>query len=175
MRRAEGTIHVFTFKEGLLSRVAHDLRLELQTGAIALDGESVRAEVALEGLRVNGVMRDGVLQQGVLDAGQRSQIERAARTEVLATSSHPYATYVGRATPALAGFRVEGELSLSGHKRPLSFAVSTKDGAYVTSFEIVPSQFGIEPYKAMLGAIRLKDRVRIEIVMRELEEAGAAA
>jgi len=34
-----------------------------------------------------------------------------------------------------------------------------------TSFEIQPSQWGIAQYKALLGAIRLKDVVRIEVTV----------
>src|SRR5882724_5703092 len=41
MRRANGTIQIFTFKEGVLSAVAHDLRIRLESFAVTLDGTAV--------------------------------------------------------------------------------------------------------------------------------------
>src|SRR5256885_12067352 len=51
MRKAKGTIRVFTFKDGLLSAVAHDLQIRLEQFAITLDGENVTGEFALKSLR----------------------------------------------------------------------------------------------------------------------------
>ena len=59
MRRAKGTIQVFTFKEGLLSAVAHDLQIQLDKFDITLDGENVRGEFPLQSLRLVGPVEDG--------------------------------------------------------------------------------------------------------------------
>ncbi|HYO95350.1 MAG TPA: YceI family protein [Polyangiaceae bacterium] len=167
MRRAKGTIHVFTFKEGVLSAVAHDLRIRLETFDIVLDGEAIRAELDLKSLAVEGPMQAGVLQADQYDAGKRAEVEKAMHGDVLQTSKHPKAVFTGVATPTAAGFNVSGELELAAKKQPLAFEVRNEGGAYRASFELVPSRWGISQYKALLGAIRLKDIVRVELAVSE--------
>ena len=49
-------IHVFTFKEGLLSRLAHDLRLSVTHYDIELRAGRVRARFDVASARVDGVV-----------------------------------------------------------------------------------------------------------------------
>lgn len=168
MRRAIGTLHVFTFKEGMLSAVAHDLRIRLEPFEVSMDGQSVRAEVDLNALTVEGPVEDGVLQADRYDAGKKAEVAKAMHGDVLRTREHPKAVYVGTATPkGDAGFDVSGELELGGRRAPLAFTVQREGDTYRTSFELQPSRWGIAQYKAMLGAIRLKDVVRIELAVTE--------
>jgi polyisoprenoid-binding protein YceI len=167
MRSAKGTIHVFTFKEGVLSAVAHDLRVRLESFAVSLDGSAVQAEFDLKSLFVDGPMVDGVLQPNQYDAGKRADVEKAMHGEVLHTSKHPKASFAGTATPRGDGFDVAGELELGGKKAPLAFEVKNQGGTYVAAFEFQPSRWGISQYKALLGAIRLKDIVRVELALSE--------
>jgi hypothetical protein len=168
MRKAQGTIHVFTFKEGVLSAVAHDLRIRLETFSVELDGEALRAEFDLKSLYVDGPVENGVVQPNQYDAGKRADVEKAMHGEVLHTQKNPKATLTGTAKPANGGFRVTGELELAGKKAPLAFDVRNDGGTYRAEIELQPSQWGIAQYKAMLGAIRLKDRIRIEAALKEM-------
>jgi polyisoprenoid-binding protein YceI len=167
MRRAQGTIHVFTFKEGVLSAVAHDLRIRLEKFSIELDGESVRGDFDLKSLFVDGPMENGELQANQYDAGKRADVEKAMHNDVLRTDKHPRAAFRGTAKPAGAGYQVSGELELAGKSAPLAFDVRNEGGTYRAEIEIQPSQWAIAQYKALLGAIRLKDRVRIEFALQE--------
>jgi hypothetical protein len=45
--------------------------------------------------------------------------------------------------------------------------VKGEGDAYTATFELTPSQWGVAQYKALLGAIRLKDVVRIEFLLRD--------
>jgi hypothetical protein len=167
MRRAKGTIFAFTFKDGVLSAVAHDLRIRLEKFEITLDGNAVRGEFDLKSLFVDGPMENGVLQPNQYDASKRADVEKAMHGDVLHTNKNPTALFTGTATPKGSGYSVAGELELAGKKAPLSFEVQGEGGTYRTSFEIQPSQWGIAQYKALLGAIKLKDVVRIEAALSE--------
>jgi hypothetical protein len=173
MRRASGTIRVFTFKEGVLSRVAHDLALRLDRFVVTLDGEILRAEFELASLVVEGPVEHGVLRAERFDAAIRAEIERAIHEHILETRRHPTARFDGRAVPVESGFDVSGRLELLGRSAPLSFAVRHEGASLHAEMEVVPSRWGIEPYRALLGAIRLRDRLRIEIVLHEDGEAPA--
>jgi polyisoprenoid-binding protein YceI len=167
MRRATGTIHVFTFKDGVLSAVAHDLRIRLEKFDITLEGNAVRAELDLKSLFVDGPIEKGVLNADQYDAGKRADVEKAMHGDVLHTSKYPTGLFIGTATQQGAGYSVNGELELAGKKAPLAFDVQAEGGVFRTSFEIQPSQWGIAQYKALLGAIRVKDIVRIEATLSE--------
>jgi polyisoprenoid-binding protein YceI len=167
MRRAKGTIHVFTFKDGLLSAVAHDLRVRLEQFAITLEGDALHGEFDLKSLFLDGPVRDGVVHPEEYDAGKRADVEKAMHGDVLHTDKHPTSRFTGRASPKGEGFAVSGELELAGQKAPLSFDVNRDNGTYRASIELVPSRWGIAQYKALLGAIRLKDVIRVDIALTD--------
>ena len=167
MRKAKGTIHVFTFKEGLMSAVAHDLRVSLPGFEIGLDGSSVKADFDLKSLVVDGPMNNGVLQADQYDAGKKADVAKAMHGEVLHTEKNPKSSFSGTATPAGDGFRVEGQLQLAGSTQPLAFDVKNDGGTYRAAFDLQPSRWGIAQYKAMLGAIKLKDLYKVEIALTE--------
>lgn len=167
MRRATGIVHVFTFKEGVLSAAAHDLRLRVNRFDITLEGEQIRAEFDLKSLVVEGPMEGGVFKAGQYDASKRAEVEKAMHGTVLHTDQHPRAIFVGSAREQGPGFDVKGELQLAGRSAPLGFMVRREGETFRSSFEFQPSQWGIAQYKALLGAIRLKDLVRIEFELTE--------
>lgn len=150
-----------------MSAVAHDLRVTLQTFDITLDGTAVQANFDLDSLVVDGPMNNGVLQADQYDAGKKADVAKAMHGEVLHTKNNPKAAFSGTASPAGDGFRVEGQLQLAGSTQPLAFDVR-KDGAtYRSEFDIQPSRWGIAQYKAMLGAIKLKDVFKVELALTE--------
>lgn len=167
MRKATGTVHVFTFKEGVLSAAAHDLRLRAETFEITLEGERVRAEFDLKSLVVEGPMENGALNAAPYDAGKRAEVEKAMHGSVLHTEQHPKAIFLGTAKESAQGYDVAGDLQLAGRAAPLAFAVRKEGSTFHAAFEINPSKWGIAQYKALLGAIRLKDVVRIEFTLTE--------
>jgi polyisoprenoid-binding protein YceI len=167
MRKAKGTIHVFTFKEGMLSAVAHDLRIDLPSFDITMDGSTVRAEFDLQSLSVAGPMQNGALQADQYDAGKRADVAKAMHGEVLHTASHPKATFNGSATPNGDNYRVQGQLELAGKVQPLEFDVILDQGTYRAQFELQPSRWGIAQYKALLGAIKLKDLLKVELALSD--------
>lgn len=168
MRRATGQIHIFTFKEGVLSAVAHDLRIRAEKFEIELEGDTVRAAFDLKSLFVDGPMENGVLQADKYDAAKRAEVEKAMHGEVLRTEKFPKALFTGKATPNDGGFLVQGDLELAGQKAPLTFDVKNDGGVYRASFEMQPSRWGIAQYRALLGAIRLRDVVRVDLELKEI-------
>jgi hypothetical protein len=170
VRRAKGTIHVFTFKEGVLSPIAHDLRLRIERFAITLEGDEVRGEFDLRSLIVCGAIRDGVAHPAELDASKRAEIERAMHANVLRTSEHPTAHYVGLAVQDRTSndLAISGTLELRGRLAPLSFYVRNDGGTYRAQIELCLTGWGIAPYRALFGAIRLKDAVRIDLALTDV-------
>ena len=170
MRRATGSIRVFTFKEGLMSAVAHDLRVQLRSFEVTLDGTDVKGVFDLKSLLVEGPVENDVLYAERYDDGKRAEVAKAMHGQVLHTDKYPRALFTGSATPSASrsgGYRVVGELELAGSRRPLDFEVRNEQGSYRAEFELKPSSWGISQYKALFGAIKLKDILRVELALTE--------
>jgi len=159
-----------------MSAVAHDLRVQLQSFEISLEGSELKAEFDLKSLLVEGPMQNGALHAEQYDAAKRADVAKAMHGEVLHTDRHPTARFTGSATPSSGapgrdgggeGYSVVGQLQLAGLSQPLSFEVRNDRGTYRAEFELKPSRWGISQYKALLGAIKLKDLLRVELALSE--------
>jgi hypothetical protein len=166
MKTAIGVLDVFTFKAGLLAVAAHDLHLRLEQFQVSLDGDLVRAEFPLAQLRLVGPVEQGKTLVGRYQAEQVAQVETAMRG-ILKADDHPIARFDGRAVSRDDGWEVAGKLSLAGALGGVELTFRPSDGTQRASAELQPSRWGIAEYRALMGAIRLQDRVRLEVTVRE--------
>ncbi|HET8940271.1 MAG TPA: YceI family protein [Polyangiales bacterium] len=160
------TIQVFTFKAGLLARVAHDLRLTLREHEASVQAGRIRASGVADSLRIDGVMTSHGLDAHTLSAKDQSTILETVQSEILQTRRYPRIEFEGSIEPRSANmFAVRGELRLRGRTRPIKTDLIRSGDRLQASFELKPSEFGIAPYKALGGAIKLDDRVRVSIAI----------
>ncbi len=62
------------------------------------------------------------------------------------------------------GLHVHGELNLLGRTGPAEFSLKIDDDGHLSAVtEVAQTAFGIEPYSAMLGALKVKDEVEIAV------------
>ncbi len=158
-----GRISLYTYKEGLLSRLAHDLRLTVERYTITLDHGRIRAEIDPRSLHVDGVVASGELRQDVLSDSDRRKIGATLADDVLACASHPEITFEGEVKHS-ESFRylVQGQLRLAGKVAEIEVAMTLGDRVR-GEIELKPTRWGIAPYKAMAGALKVQDRVRVVI------------
>jgi len=158
------TIQVFTYKAGLLARVAHDLRLTAQRHELTLQGNHVSGSCAADSLVIDGVVTSHGLDASVLSDKDQRQILETLRTEILHASQYPRIELEADIEQRSAtAFKLTGTLRLHGRSRPVGTEIVHSGDHLQGSFEIAPSDFGIPPYKALAGAIKLQDRVRVSI------------
>ncbi len=148
---------IYTFKEGLLSAVAHDLKITA-SATLHRDGAEVRLEVDPRSLRVQCAMKDGEEAPEVLSARDRKKIDKLIVSDVLAVRRHPTLRYTG----TIEGDHVVGSLELAGTRRSLQVPWQEQDGGGVAGeVRLDQRDFGITPYKAMLGTLKVQPQVRI--------------
>lgn len=158
---APATIHVFTYKDGLLARLAHDLRLTLRRFEIRRDGQALTGRFWPASLAVDGAVgRDGQVDPSTLSAGDKDKIHRNMTDEILHTERHPEVTFTGRLVDATTA---EGELTLAGKTCPIRATFRAQAGRLRGEVTLTPSRWGIAPYKALAGAIKLQDRVLVTL------------
>ncbi|MCY1005084.1 YceI family protein [Nannocystis pusilla] len=166
----KGKIHVFTFKDGLLARLAHDLRLSLGRFEIRRDGTALSGRFWPATLRVDGVVgKDGRVDVDGLGAGDKAKIQRNITDEILLTAQHPEVSFTGALTP---GGVLDGRLVMLGRTAPVRAPVRVEGDRLRADFTLVPSQWGIAPYKALAGAIKLQDRIVVSLDLPADPTAG---
>lgn len=157
---------IYSFKEGLLARLAHDLKLRVQRLQVRLEPETPAVEAVLDtrSVEVLCFRRDGQDDPKPIGAGDRSQIEKNVHQDVLASARFPEARFVSTTVTATAdGFTVRGTLTLHGRSAELTAPVRRDGRRYLATVTLRPSQFGIKPYTAALGALKVRDEVTVTL------------
>jgi hypothetical protein len=160
------TCHVFTFKEGVLSAVAHDLRIRVERFTIELDeaAGTVRGRFFADSLRVDCAMKSGHEDHGALSDRNKREIEGNIVDDVLHARRHPEITFRSSTIEGTGDERrIAGMLSLHGTERPLTLTARRQAGRWVAEVELRQPDFGIKPYSAMLGALKIQPVVRVRV------------
>jgi polyisoprenoid-binding protein YceI len=160
---------VLTFCEGLLAAVAHDLELCVTSLTIAVDEErrAVDARFDATSLRVLQALRGGRPLPDALGPSERAQIEATIVRDVLDATRFPEIRFTSSGVAEEpGGFRVTGTLALHGHERALALPVRADGDSFVAETVLHQPDFGIRPYTAMLGTLRVKPAVTVRVTMR---------
>jgi polyisoprenoid-binding protein YceI len=171
-----GRITLRTFRDGLVAQAGHDLIIdvvrwsgELVVGA-DLSPESLAVSVDLGAL----VVREGTGGIKPLSDRDKREIAVTAR-KTLAADRYPQATFTATSFDLSAdgaGGTIVGTLALAGQSRPQRLAVSqTAPGVYRATTTIRQTDFGIKPYSAFLGSLKVADAVQVEVEV-DLSEAA---
>ena len=156
---------VYTYKEGLLSRVAHDLKIRVTRFTLSVDDGTVEAVFDADSLRTVVAMRRGREHPSALSISDKQTIDERIRDVVLHSHLHPkiqfHAEGVRETGPS---WSIPGTLSLNGARRSLQAVVRTEGDLWITRVQIDQRDYGIEPFRAMLGAVKIKPLV--EVVVR---------
>jgi hypothetical protein len=158
---------VLSFKEGLLARMAHDLKIEVSRFTIDVDTDTLAIDARFDSssLRVVCAMDCGVdAPNATLNTDDRQQIEERIMEDVLDARRYPEIRF--RSTKVVKTgdhFRVSGALALHGHERQLELVVRVAAGRAATEVALWQPDFGIRPFSAMLGALRIRPDVMVRL------------
>ena len=141
------SLKVLTYREGVAAKVGHDLIIVVtrwsakigDDGAIELSADPRSLEV-----------REGLRGAKPLSDRDRREILKNIDQKVLGSSPIEF-------RGSAEGDRVTGELTMAGATRPLT-AERTPDGGRAT---LVQSQWGIKPYRGLMGALKVRDDVEV--------------
>lgn len=157
---------VFIFREGILSPIGHDLKLRVGGFMIVSDEQqqSLQAEFRADSFQVVGALKDGAVDDRALSPQDKQQIEENLRKDVLEANLYPDIVFRStEVTKTSAGYQVNGDLELHGVKKKLQFTIQQQSGRAVAKVSLHQPDFNITPYRALLGALRVKPEVRVEV------------
>ena len=176
---------IYTYKDGFLARLAHDLKLRVERFHIVIKKDPyktpqsrmkmhVRAVFDATSIRSVTAMKDGVESPGTLKPWDHALIEQFMRIYVLKSGTFPEIVFKSTGFSRNSNrLRVNGTLTLRDSTRPL--IITKKKGTrkmFAGGSALYQPDFGIKPFSAFMGAIKIKPEVRIElqILQTQLEQ-----
>jgi polyisoprenoid-binding protein YceI len=155
---------VRTARKGAAAKAGHDLTIEVTSwsATLALAADPAQSSLELDADAGSLRVREGT--GGVMELGDndRREIEQNIDDEVL--RRHPIEFRSTGVEGDGERLRVRGDLTLAARSHPVEFELRLEpDGAVGGSAELRQSDWGIKPYTALFGALKVADEVRIEV------------
>jgi len=163
----------------MVAQAGHDLTIEATrwSGELAVGDDQVPASVEVRVDLDALIVRTGTGGLKPLTDRDRREIGATAR-KLLASDRNREAVFTATKfePDAAGGGHVSGTFTLRGVDRPLQLTVSQagQDRYHVTG-SVLQSAYGIKPYTAFFGALKVRDRVDIEADIDLSGPAGAPA
>jgi hypothetical protein len=155
-----GTLTVRTGRTGAVAKAGHDLLLEVTAWSATLEaGQAAAVELSADATSLK--VREGTGGMQALDDGDLANIETTIDDEVL--MREPITFRSTQVTETADGLSVEGELTVRGSSRPLAFDVAVADGALSAVAVVRQTDFGMKPYSALFGALKVADEVTVAL------------
>lgn len=157
---SNATLSVQTRRGGAAAKAGHDLLLHVTewegTLTIGDGGAPAAAELAADATSLR--VQKGTGGMKALDDADKANIHQTIDDEVLERRDIAF-----RST-SVEGTRVAGELTLGGTTRPLALELTVGDDGSVRGSAVVKqSEWGMKPYSALFGTLKVLDEVEISL------------
>lgn len=159
-----GSLVVKTYREGLAARAGHDLIIDVrQWGATLEVGEDVsQSSLELHADARSLYPREGLRGVKPLTDKDRDEVRKNIDQKVLGGESISFRS--SAVEPADGGglLKIRGELTIRGQSRPASLELTVGADGHVTgTAQLVQSDWGIKPYRGLMGALKVRDSVEV--------------
>ena len=161
----DATLSIRTRKGGAASKAGHNLLIEVTAWSATLEVGEDPAHTRIELSVKSGSLKVLEGTGGVMSLGDDDKvgIKRTIEQEVLKGTAIEFRSTgveVGRGGEQL---RVSGELQLAGARQPIAFDLSCPDSRLMGTATVKQSNWGIKPYSALFGTLKVMDEVTVEI------------
>lgn len=164
----DGELLLLTTVEGRMARMGHELAFRVDRWTASL---TVGQEVSATALQVSADLRSLSLK-GSRDLGKpvsekdaRDILANAQKT--LQVQQYPEINFASTSAEGTwEAATLQGNLTLHGQTRPELLRVGVTEAGYRLTGQVSQTDFGIKPYSVMMGALKVGDRVDLEVTVR---------
>jgi polyisoprenoid-binding protein YceI len=158
------TLSVRTERAGAAAKAGHDLVLHVTSWEATLvvgeDMAETSIELAADAASLRVVEATGGMQP--LGDEDLANIHQTIDDEVLRRQDIRFRSTRVQAEPDGSSIRAEGDLTLAGETRPIAFDLEIgDDGALSATAVVTQTAWGMKPYSALFGALKVKDDVEV--------------
>jgi polyisoprenoid-binding protein YceI len=157
------TLRVKTGRHGAAAKAGHDLEIEVKsweaTLNVAEDPASSSVELSADPTSLHVLQGVGGLQ--ALGDDDKADIRKTIDKDVLKKKEITFSSSSVAAEGD--GLAVSGDLTMGGKSKPVTFTLADEGGSLVGSTTVSQSDWGIKPYSALFGALKVNDEVTVEV------------
>ena len=184
LNAADAACLIFTFKEGLLSALAHDLKfkvlkfeMEIKISNRGSDlsawGVAVKAVFDAASVRTVSAMKEGSEVPGTLKSQDCRDIEKNITETVLRSKQYPQILF---SSEEISGdsekLQMKGQLTLCGVTRTIIMPVKKRGSLYEAEATLDQRDYGIKPFSALMGAMKVKPEIKVRMCVPLLFTRG---
>ena len=162
-----GTLKVKTYREGVAQKIGHDLVIEVEHWDATLD---LGPDGAVQSVQLNAdpgslQVREGHNGAKALTDKDRRDIHKSIEEKVL--GGKPIAFASTAIEPRGGGVVVRGDLTMADTTHEAAFDIEVSgDGHVAGTLPVTQSEWGIKPYRAFMGALKVRDTVEVVVEAR---------
>jgi polyisoprenoid-binding protein YceI len=152
------SLHVETGRSGAAAKAGHDLIIDVNAWEATLKvGES--SSLALSADPTSLKVREGKGGMQALKDDDKEDIHKTIDKDVLKQKD---ITFTSSSVEAAGdGLTISGDLELGGKTKPITFDVTESGDTVSGSASFNQSDWGIKPYSALFGALKVNDEVKV--------------
>jgi polyisoprenoid-binding protein YceI len=155
------TLSVRTRRGGAAAKAGHDLEIHVTVwqGTLEVADDATSAELTADATSLRVHKGTGGIQ--ALGDDDKANIEQTIEDEVLERQDIAFRST--RVEPGTGGrLSMEGELTLAGTTKPIAFDLELAgDGALRAAVTVTQSRWGMKPYSALFGTLKVLDDVEV--------------
>jgi polyisoprenoid-binding protein YceI len=154
------SLHVETGRNGAAAKAGHDLIIDVNSWEATLDvGDDSSLQLSADPTSLH--VREGKGGMQALKDDDKEDIRKTIDKDVLKKKSISFrSTSVEQAGD---GLKVSGDLEMGGKTKPVTFDLSESGGTLSGRAAVKQSDWGIKPYSALFGALKVNDEVKVVV------------
>lgn len=159
-------VFIYSFKDGVLAKLAHDLKMKVERFSLNVDDASKKIEATFDATTVKVVARrkDGQDDPHGFNMIELGTINSNIEKDVLESKKFPEVRFVStNVTQEGDGYRVQGDLTLHGKTRSIAATVRPQGNRWFTEVRLHQPDYGIKPYSAMMGALKVQADIIVSV------------
>jgi len=161
-----GTLWVRTGRTGSAAKAGHDLLIHVTAWQATLEvGEDpAQTSIVLDADATSLRVREGIGGMQALGDDDKASIQETIDDEVLKRMDIEFRSTAVQIAADGSRISVQGELTLVGNVRPIEFDLLVGDDGNLSGSVVVKqTDWGITPYSALFGALKVADEVEVVI------------
>jgi len=152
---SNGSLKVKTGREGAASKAGHDLTLGVNSWEATVEGgDSPSIKLTADPSSIDVIKGEGGAKP--LGDKDKADIKKSMDGKVLGSSQITFTS------SEVTDGQAKGELSIAGKSNEVSVPLNVSGDKISGSVTLSQSDYGIKQFKALMGALKVKDEVTVE-------------
>ena len=164
----DGQLLLKVFREGMAARMGHDLVFEVRnwSAEVVVDPTELSRSTLEATAEISSFsILEATGGAKALGRGDKADIKRNIEEKILDAIRFPAISFRSTGAEVIdeRQVRIAGELTIAATTRPAAMDLNLDGGRAKGTMTVIQSQWGIKPFSAMMGALKVRDTVEVTL------------